>query len=174
MLTNVFVINIMLITDEKICKKIFNVFNKMLKRKRDNMKINFTEEQMKKILTLYFKECLGMEGEVITTIKIIETGYNRNPYKKVVVKNVFQHTREILGEKISSEIMITEPMVKEAFTYVLDQENLTVEEMKYCTEIKSRWTGYGMAEHLNEKANFYGVDLIVQSKKKKKRKGVMA
>ena len=78
MLTNNYVINIMLITDER-----------MLKRKKDNMKINFTEEQMKKILTLYFKECLGMEGEVITTIKIIETGYNMNPYKEVVVKNVF-------------------------------------------------------------------------------------
>ncbi len=145
----------------------------MLKRKKDNMKINFTEEQMKKILTLYFKECLGMEGEVITTIKIIQTGYNLDPYEEVVVKNVFQHTREILGEKISSEIMITEPMVKEAFTYVLDQENLTVEEMTYRTEIESHLTGYGMAEHLNEEAKFYGVSLIVQSKNKEKRKGVM-
>lgn len=137
------------------------------------MKINFTEEQMKKILTLYFKECLGMEGKVITTIKIIETGYNMNPYKEVVVKNVFQHMREILGEKISSEITITEPMVKEAFTYVLDQENLTVEEMAYRTEIKSHLTGYGMAEHLNEEAKFDGVSVMVQLKNKEKRKGVM-
>lgn len=165
----------MLITDEKkVCKKIINVFNKMLKRKKDNMKINFTEEQMKKILTLYFKECLGMEGEVITTTKMIQTGYGLNPYEKVVVENVFQHTHEILGEKVNSEITLTEPMVKEAFAYVLDQENLTVEEMTYRTEITSHWTGYGMAEKLNKEAKFYGVSLMVQSKNKEKRKGVMA
>lgn len=164
----------MLITDEKVCKKIINVFNKMLKRKKDNMKINFTEEQMKKILTLYFKECLGMEGEVITNTKIIQTGLDLHPYEQIVVENVFQHTREILGEKINSEIILTEPMVKEAFAYVLDQENLTVENMTYCTEITSHWTGYGMDEKLNKEAKFYGVSLMVQSKNKEKRKGVIA
>lgn len=135
------------------------------------MELKFDKESLKQILKLYYKETENINGEIRISCKKEPVGFYEIESAVVSIKLVGSKT--ILGNQIPMERNITEDDVKNALSYVLEQEALDVENIEYNSGLNRTCEGYGMYERTVVKPYFKGIDVTVKENVKVKKIGGM-
>lgn len=127
------------------------------------METKFNKQETIKLIEEYYEKLEGRKVSVTITSKVGCIGLYET--KGCITNVVVNESMEIAGMNKSVSYNLSSDDVSKSITAVLDLYGLTATSVSLDDGISSRCEGYGMAEHMVDKAYCNGVVVRLEKKK---------